>query len=60
MKNNYNSVKIDGKLYQCPECKFWYKDKIWAEKCELWCNERKTCNVEIITHGYPPESKELN
>ena len=39
------------KLYQCPECGFWYKEKEWAEKCETWCKEHKTCNLEIIKHA---------
>lgn len=34
-------------LYQCKECGFHYKDKETAEKCEAWCKEHKTCNVEI-------------
>ena len=51
MKNNYNLAKIGGKLYQCPECKLWYEDKKWAEKCEAWCKEHHTCNIEIISHA---------
>lgn len=35
-------------LYQCPECRLHYKDKELAEKCEAWCKENKTCNVEIM------------
>ncbi len=34
-------------LYQCKECGLHYKDKATAEKCEAWCKEHKTCNVEI-------------
>lgn len=40
-KNNQN-------LYKCEECGFDYKDKEWAEKCEDWCREHHTCNIEII------------
>ena len=43
-------------FYECEACGYRYDKKEWAEKCELWCTEHKTCNVEIISHGYPPES----
>ena len=57
---NTNMVrKILGKdkkeLYKCEECGYRYDEKEWAEKCESWCQEYKTCNVGIISHGYPPE-----
>ncbi|MBI2626127.1 MAG: hypothetical protein HYW69_00865 [Candidatus Nealsonbacteria bacterium] len=48
-------VKITQKeninLYQCEECGFYYKDKEWAEKCEAWCREHKSCNLEITSHA---------
>ena len=37
--------------YVCKECKLIYKDKNWAEKCEAWCRENKTCNLEITQHS---------
>lgn len=40
-----------GDLYKCPECGIEYHEKEWAEKCEAWCKEHKTCNVEIINHA---------
>jgi len=49
-------VQKEGKaLYQCEECGFKYEDKEWAKKCEVWCREHKSCNLEIIKHGMPPE-----
>lgn len=39
--------------YQCEECGFRYLEKEWAEKCESWCEEHKSCNLEIISHGEP-------
>jgi len=39
------------KLYQCQECGFHYADKEWAEKCEAWCREHKSCNIEITAHA---------
>jgi len=46
-KNNSKTIKI----YKCPECGIEYYEKEWAEKCETWCKEHKTCNVEIIKHA---------
>lgn len=37
--------------YKCPECGLEYYEKEWAEKCEAWCKEHKTCNTEIIKHA---------
>lgn len=39
--------KERNKLYQCEECGFHYTDKKMAEKCEAWCREHKSCNIEI-------------
>lgn len=50
-KHNYHSIKNDKMLYQCPECKLWYEEKEWAEKCEAWCKEHKSCNIEITSHA---------
>jgi len=40
-----------GKTYQCEECGLWYKDKEISEKCQAWCKEHKSCNLEIIKHS---------
>lgn len=45
----------DKELYQCEECKLHYVEKKWAEKCEAWCREHKSCNLEII--AYAEENK---
>lgn len=39
------------KLYQCDACKLKYLEKEWAQKCELWCKEHHSCNLEIIEHA---------
>ena len=47
---------INGKKYsQCEECKFYYKDKKWAEKCQAWCKEKHSCNVEITKNAVDPK-----
>ena len=43
--------KNSALLYQCEECGFMYKEKEWAEKCQAWCKEYNSCNLEIIQHG---------
>ena len=43
--------KQEKTFYQCEECKLIYRDKIWAEKCEDWCKENNSCNIEITKHS---------
>lgn len=46
-----NKIEKDGKFYyKCEECDFKYKEKRWAEKCEKWCGEKHSCNLEITKH----------
>jgi len=45
-------IRKEGKLcFQCEECGFVYKDKEWAEKCEVWCKEHHSCNIEFTKHA---------
>ena len=44
-------VREINKKFQCGECKMFFKDKGWAEKCEAWCKVHKSCNLEIIKHA---------
>ncbi|MBI3443002.1 MAG: hypothetical protein HY007_04505 [Candidatus Sungbacteria bacterium] len=45
--------KENKELYQCEECGFQYAEKEWAEKCEAWCKEHQSCNIEITAHAIP-------
>ena len=45
------------KLYQCPECGFHYENRERAEKCEAWCREHKSCNIEITAHAEENKQK---
>ena len=45
------------KLYQCHECGLKYKEKEIADKCEAWCREHKSCNLEIIKYAVGEDSK---
>jgi len=38
-------------LYVCDDCGMKYKDRYWAIKCENWCREHKSCNLEITKHA---------
>jgi len=45
-------IKKENKtFYVCEECEFAYLDKELAEKCEVWCKERHSCNMEITKHA---------
>lgn len=48
-------IKSNTQHYQCEECGFQYADKEWALKCETWCKEQKSGNIEITSHGAPRE-----
>jgi protein-tyrosine-phosphatase len=43
--------RSDKELYQCEECGFYYAEKEWAEKCQNWCREHQSCNLEITAHA---------
>lgn len=38
-------------LYQCEECGFKYREKELADKCERWCREHHSCNLEITSYA---------
>ena len=46
-----NAVKGKRHYFKCKECGFFYKEKSWAEKCEKWCKEKHSCNIEITKHA---------
>lgn len=51
-------------VWQCDICGYQYEDsstafttgKEWAEKCEAWCKEHHSCNLEITAHGTLPKT----
>ena len=43
--------KPKGKYYFCEECNFAYSSKDIAAKCEKWCAEHHSCNLEITKHA---------
>ena len=40
-------------VYVCAECGLTYADKEWAKKCQAWCKEHHSCNLEITAHAIP-------
>ena len=40
-----SSMKIQ--IYDCVICKMKFKDQDWANKCQSWCKEYKSCNTDI-------------
>jgi hypothetical protein len=44
-------------FYQCEECSLKYVEKEIAEKCQAWCAEHKSCNLDIIKHSVNESDK---
>jgi hypothetical protein len=42
--------KVHG-LFMCEECHLLYEDEDLAKRCEDWCREKKSCNLEITKHA---------
>lgn len=45
----------EKKLYRCQECGLEFKKKELAEKCQNWCKENKSCNLEITKYSIRKE-----
>ena len=48
-------LKDNAEWYLCMECGFRYAEREWAEKCEAWCKEHRSCNLEITAHAVTEE-----
>lgn len=51
MNHKNHRQKIEEKLHKCSECGLHYKDYAQAEKCEAWCKEHHSCNLEITSYA---------
>jgi len=49
---------VNKPYYQCKICKFYYGKKELAEKCQSWCKEHHSCNMEITKHSVNPTKKD--
>lgn len=47
-------------LFACEECGLRYEKREIARRCEAWCREHKSCNLEIIQYALPSEEKRPN
>lgn len=43
--------KNKNTYYTCEECGFIYEEKEIAKKCEEWCKEYHSCNIEITSYA---------
>jgi uncharacterized Zn finger protein len=43
--------KEEEYFYVCEECGLVYRERIWAEKCKLFCSRHHACLPEIIRHA---------
>ena len=50
-------TKEDKTYYRCEECGLLYYDKETAEKCQAWCFEHTSCNLEITKHAVKEEKE---
>lgn len=44
-------------LYECPACGLHYENESIAKKCEAWCKETNSCNLEIIKEAVENRDK---
>lgn len=56
--NTLEGYRVSGppsaeNLFTCPLCGLRYRTKDLAERCQAWCREHKSCNLEIIQHAVP-------
>lgn len=49
----------EATLYQCEECGFKYRERDMAEKCQAWCKEHQSCNLDIIKYAVPDAETKL-
>ena len=52
MVRTVKKIAVKNKEYfKCKDCGLRYDRRIWAEKCEAWCKEHHSCNIEITSHA---------
>jgi len=45
-------TNLDGKIvFKCEKCGWLYRDEDIATKCENWCKNHKSCNLEYQKHA---------
>ena len=46
-------VRLEDGLWVCGECGLAYRIRELAERCEAWCREHGSCNLDIIRNAVP-------
>lgn len=46
--------------YECPECGLHYESEDIMKRCEAWCAEHKSCNLDIIKRSEESKSSKTN
>jgi len=45
-------TKIGTRLvFKCEKCGWLYNNPGFADKCEIWCTNNRSCNIEITKHA---------
>lgn len=47
---------MNAPTYQCPACAMRYREEATAKKCEAWCTEHHSCNLDIIANAINPQT----
>ena len=53
LQHRHDHAHSPKQIFTCSECGLTYVDKEWAQKCQGWCQEHKSCNLEITKHSLP-------
>ena len=48
---------MSEQYYKCKECGLHYENKEIAEKCETWCRENQSCNLDITKHSLESKNR---
>lgn len=44
-------VKKGKTYFRCEDCGFFYETRELAQKCQNFCEEHKSCSLEITKHA---------
>ncbi len=48
--------KKGSTYFRCQECGLLYAQRDMAEKCQAWCAEHQSCNLEITKYAFKDSS----
>lgn len=51
--------KTHNVLYICKNCGLKYKDENIALRCQAWCGEHQSCNLDIIKYAEKEWTKKV-